>query len=140
MSKLYWIVKQEPETYSWDDFCKDKSVDWTGVRNYQARNHLRAMQGGDLVFFYHSMTEKRIVGVAKVIQTAFPDPTADEGDWSAVTLTPVKPLRVPVSLVQIKADPVLQKMALVRNSRLSVSPVLDLEFKQILKLSQTEAP
>ncbi len=140
MPKHYWIVKQEPEAYSWEDFRKDKSADWTGVRNYQARNHLRAMQSGDLVFFYHSMTEKSIVGIAKVIRTAFADPTAEEGDWSAVTLAPLTPLGVPVSLGQIKADSVLQKMALVRNSRLSVSPVLGLEFEQILKLSRTKHP
>ncbi|KAB2661335.1 MAG: EVE domain-containing protein [Verrucomicrobia bacterium] len=140
MSKLYWIIKQEPEDYSWNDFCKTGSTDWTGVRNYQARNHLRAMRVGDHVCFYHSVTDKKIVGIAQVVQTAFPDATAEEGDWSAVTLVPLTPLKVPVTLAQIKQDELLQNIALVRQSRLSVSPLSSEEFKQILKLSETRLP
>ena len=93
MAKNYWLVKQEPEAYSWDDLVKDGGTDWTGVRNYQARNHLRAMKKGDLVFFYHSVTGKEVVGIAKVAREFFPDPTTAEGDWSAVHLVPQKRLK-----------------------------------------------
>src|SRR5688572_15098182 len=103
MPKNYWIVKQEPEAYSWDTFVKEGSTSWTGVRNFVARNNLRAMKKGDLVFFYHSVSEKQIVGLAKVSREHYPDKTAEEGDWSAVDLVPVKPLASPVSLATIKA-------------------------------------
>src|ERR1043165_6644425 len=100
----YWLVKSEPETYSWDTFVKEKGAAWTGVRNFQARNNLRAMKKGDLVLFYHSVSDKQAVGLAHVTKEAYADPTAKEGDWSCVTLMPAKPLAKPVTLDQIKAD------------------------------------
>lgn len=137
MTAQYWLVKQEPTAYSWDDFVKDKGTMWDGVRNFQARNNLRAMKKGDLVFFYHSVDEKRVVGVAKVSKEHYPDPTAKEGDWSVVDLKPVKAVKEPVTLAQIKEDAALKEMALVRNSRLSVSPVTAAQFKKLLKLAKT---
>ena len=137
MAKNYWLVKQEPEAYSWDDLVKDGGTDWTGVRNYQARNHLRAMKKGDLVFFYHSVTGKEVVGIAKVACEFFPDPTATEGDWSAVHLLPQKRLKRAVPLEQIKEDPALSKMALIRQSRLSVMPLSAAEGARLLELSET---
>ena len=131
----YWLVKSEPETYSWDDFVRDRRTDWTGVRNYAARLHLKAMRPGDTVLFYHSGEAKSIVGVAKVAKAAFPDPTADEEGWVAVELAPAKPLAAPVTLTQIKADAVLKSMELVRQSRLSVSPVRPAEFARVLMLA-----
>src|SRR5690606_7006249 len=101
MAKNFWLVKQEPEAYSWLDFVKDGKTSWTGVRNFAARNHLRAMKKGDVVFFYHSVSEKQVVGIALVERDAFPDPTAEEGDWSAVDLIPCKPLKSPVTLETI---------------------------------------
>ena len=139
MGKNYWLVKQEPEAYSWDTFVKDGGTDWTGVRNFQARNHLRAMKKGDLVFYYHSVTEKQVVGVAKVEKEHFPDPSAEEGDWSAVRLVPHKALKKPVTLEQIKGDAALAKMGLIRQSRLSVMPVTTEEAERLLRLAETEA-
>lgn len=138
MAKHYWLVKQEPEAYSWTDFMKDGGTQWTGIRNFQSRNNLRAMKTGDLVFFYHSVSEKQVVGVAKVSREHFPDPTATEGDWSAVELKPVKPLKTPVTLDQIKADKDLGDMVLVRNSRLSTQPVTAAQAERLLKLGQTK--
>src|SRR6266850_4190312 len=103
----YWLVKQEPEDYSWYNLFEDGRTSWTGVRNFQARNNLRAMKKGDLVLFYHSVTEKQVVGIARVEKEAYPDPTASEGDWSAVDLSPVKGLNKPVSLSTIKTNKVL---------------------------------
>jgi predicted RNA-binding protein with PUA-like domain len=133
----YWLVKQEPESYSWLDFVKDGKAAWTGVRNFAARLNLRAMKKGDQVFYYHSNTGKEIVGVARVTKEAYPDPTATEGDWSAVDLSPVKPLKKPVGLEVIKADKILKGMKLVKISRLSVSPVSKEEFDRILALSES---
>jgi len=133
----YWLVKQEPESYSWLDFVKDGKAAWTGVRNFAARLNLRAMKKGDQVFYYHSNTGKEIVGVARVTKEAYPDPTATEGDWSAVDLSPVKPLKKPVGLEVIKADKILKEMKLVKISRLSVSPVSKEEFDRILALSES---
>jgi predicted RNA-binding protein with PUA-like domain len=130
----YWLVKQEPEDYSWSDLEKDGRTKWTGVRNFQARNNLRAMKKGDLVLFYHSVTEKQVVGVAKVEKEAYPDPTADEGDWSVVDLVPHKALKAPVTLEAVKSDAVLKDMPLVRQSRLSVMPVSTAQFRHVLKL------
>ena len=135
----YWLVKQEPDSYAWAAFVKDGHAAWTGVRNYQARNNLRAMSKGDPVFYYHSGDEKQVVGLARVDKAAYSDPTADEGDWSAVDLVPVKALTQPVSLKEIKSDKVLSEMLLVRNSRLSVVPVTKVQFEKILKLSKTSA-
>ena len=134
MGKQYWLVKSEPESYSWSDLVKEGKTAWTGIRNFQARNNLRAMKKGDLVFFYHSVSDKQIVGIAKVVTEAYPDKTAKEGDWAAVDLAADKPLKRPISLDQIKSDPMLKNMALVRNSRISVSPVSDQEWEQIISL------
>jgi len=130
----YWLVKQEPEDYSWSNLEKDESTSWTGVRNFQARNNLRAMKKGDLVLFYHSVTEKQIVGVAKVEKEAFPDPTAEEGDWSAVELVPRQRLKRPITLEAIKADKGLKDMPLVKQSRLSVMSITKPQFDRVLKL------
>jgi predicted RNA-binding protein with PUA-like domain len=130
----YWLVKQEPEDYSWADFVKDKKTAWTGVRNFQARNNLRAMEKGDPVLFYHSGTGKEIVGVSRVGKTAYSDPTATEGDWSCVDLVPVKALKQAIPLASVKADAVLKEMALVKQSRLSVMPVTAAQFKRVLKV------
>ncbi len=134
MTTQYWLVKSEPETYSWDDLVRDKRTDWTGVRNFAARNHLKAMRPGDEVLFYHSGDAKSIVGVAKVTQADFPDTTADEDGWVAVELAPVAPLKIPVTLSQIKAEPALKDIALVRQGRLSVMPLKSAEFRLIRKL------
>lgn len=133
----YWLVKQEPEDYSWDDFVRDGATAWTGVRNYAARNHLKAMRVGDEVFFYHSGDAKCVVGLAQVKRAAFPDPTADSPDegWVAVELVPVRALPSPVTLAQVKADPALKDIALVRISRLSVQPLKSTEFARIKKLA-----
>ena len=134
----YWLVKQEPEDYAWDDLVKDGRTAWTGVRSYPARLHLRGMQKGDLVFFYHSVSEKRVVGLARVVKTAYPDPTATEGDWSSVDLGPAKPLRKPVGLELIRSDAILKSMALIKQTRLSVMPVTAEQAKRLLKLGETE--
>ena len=134
----HWLVKQEPEKYPWTQFVKDKGTYWDGVRNYQARNNLRAMREGDLVLFYHSVSEKAVVGVAKVTREAYADPTAKEGDWSMVDLKPIKAMAAPVTLAQIKAEPKLAGMGLLKQSRLSVSPLSAAEFKRVLQLGKTK--
>ena len=134
----YWLVKSEPEAYSWDKFVADGGTAWTGVRNFAARLNLRAMQRGDLVCFYHSVTGKEVVGLAKVTREAYPDATATDGDWSCVDLAPVKPLAKPVSLEAIKSDPVLKNIPLVRQSRLSVSALTKEQFARVLTLGQTK--
>ena len=134
MTTQYWLVKSEPEAYSWNDLVRDKRTAWTGVRNYAARLHLKAMQVGDEVLFYHSVEEKSVVGVARVSKTAFPDTTAVEEGWVAVELTPHKPLSTPVTLAQIKAEKSLQEIGLVRQGRLSVMPLKPAEFARIMKL------
>ena len=130
----YWLVKQEPEAYSWDDFVKDEGTNWDGVRNYQARNNLRAMKRGDRVLFYHSVGPRDVVGIARVHRTAFPDPTTTDGDWSAVYLKPIKALKKPVSLDQIKTEPSLSDIALIKNSRLSVQPLPKAAFEKIVRM------
>ncbi len=130
----HWLVKQEPTAYSWEQFVKDGGTAWTGVRNFQARNHLRAMKRGDEVLFYHSVTGKAVVGISKVVREAYPDPTAEEGDWSCVDLKPVGALKTPVSLDVIKADAALAEIGLLRQSRLSVMPLKPAEFARIVKL------
>lgn len=129
-----WLVKSEPESYSWADLMRDRHTAWTGVRNFAARNHLKAMQRGDRVLFYESGGPKAVVGIAEVSRTAFPDETADEPGWVAVELKAVKPLARAVTLSQIKSEPVLANMALVRIGRLSVQPVTPEEFAKIEKL------
>ena len=131
----FWLVKQEPTAYSWSAFVKDGRAAWTGVRNYQARNNLRTMKKGDRVFYYHSVEGKEVVGIAQVVEEASPDPTAKEGDWSCVGLKPVKALPRPVTLEEIKANPKLKNMLLVRNARISVMPVTTEEFAEIERLA-----
>ena len=131
----YWLVKSEPEAYSWSDLVKEKKTSWTGVRNFKARNNLRNMRVGDQVLFYHSVTDKAVVGIAKVVRAAYSDPTAKEGDWSTVDLAPVKPLRDPVTLNQIKVRRSLRNISLVRQSRLSVHALTAAEFREIVNLS-----
>lgn len=135
MASNYWLVKQEPDEYGWPEFLLDGRAEWTGVRNYQARNNLRAMKKGDPVFYYHSSTGKEIVGLARVAREAYADPTAEDGDWAAVDLVPLRTLPSPVTLEAIKSDKLLKEMALVRNSRLSVCPVTEAQFKRVLELS-----
>lgn len=130
----YWLVKSEPESYSWDALVKEKRTAWTGVRNFQARKNLRAMKPGDRVLFYHSVTGKEVVGIAEVVKEAYPDPTARDGDWSCVDLVPLQHLARPVTLERIRADKTLAEMALVRQSRLSVVPVSRAQFARILRL------
>jgi predicted RNA-binding protein with PUA-like domain len=132
--KSFWLVKQEPSSYSWSDFIAEGQTSWTGVRNYAARNNLRKMQKGDEVLFYHSGEEKAVVGIAKVMRTAYRDPTAREDDWSTVDLAPLKPLRHPVTLREIKGNPRLKGIPLVRQSRLSVMPLADSAFREIVKI------
>jgi predicted RNA-binding protein with PUA-like domain len=131
----HWLVKSEPETYSWEQLKKDKQTRWDGVRNYAARNHLKAMKKGDSVFFYHSNTGTDIVGIATVAKEAYPDPTSEDPAWFAVDLKPLKDLKNPVSLDQIKKEKKLAQMALVRIGRLSVQPVTEEEWNIILKVA-----
>jgi len=130
-----WLVKQEPEDYSWDDLVRDQKTAWTGVRNFQARNNLRNMKVGDAVLFYHSGKEKSVVGIAEVAKAAYRDPTADDDSWIVVDIKPVKPLGKPVSLADIRANARLHNLLLVRQSRLSVMPVSNEDFEEILKMS-----
>ena len=132
----HWLVKQEPAAYSWDDFVRDGKTAWTGVRNFQARNNLKAMARGDTVLFYHSVAGKCIMGEAEVVREAYPDPTATEGGWVCVDLRPRKPLARPVTLGEAKASKALENLALVRQSRLSVMPVTAAEYRAILALAR----
>lgn len=127
-----WLVKQEPETYSWDDLVRDGRTDWTGVRNFQARNNLRQMQSADRVLFYHSGTGKCVVGIAEVAKAAYPDPTADDPQWIAVDIKPVKPLNEPVPLASIRYHEKLANLPLIRQSQLSVMPLTKEEFETIV--------
>jgi predicted RNA-binding protein with PUA-like domain len=128
----YWMVKQEPETYSWSDFVKDGKTDWTGVRNYQARNNLREMKTGERVLFYHSGKEKAVVGIAEVVKSAYPDPTADDAQWVAVDLKPIKALKSPVPLAAIRYDKRMSQLPLIRQSQLSVMSLTKDEFDIIV--------
>ncbi len=130
----YWLAKSEPKKYSWDDFVSEGRDYWDGVRNYQARNNLSAMKIGDRVLFYHSVTGKEVVGIAEVVREAYQDPTTDDERWVAVDMVPVKKLTRPVTLAEIKAEPALAKVALVKQSRLSVVPLLASEYRKILSL------
>ncbi|SHE83777.1 EVE domain-containing protein [Flavisolibacter ginsengisoli] len=132
----YWLVKSEPSVYSWEQFQKDGKTSWEGVRNYAARNHLKAMKKGDEVFYYHSNEGLSIVGIAKVVKEAYQDPTTSEDAWVTVDLKPIKSLKNPVSMKQIKNDKRLQEMALLRISRLSVQPVTETEWKAVLELAK----
>jgi predicted RNA-binding protein with PUA-like domain len=130
----YWLIKSEPYEFSWDQLKQDKTTDWTGVRNYAARNNLRAMKKGDLAFFYHSNLGQEIVGIAKVLHEHIPDATATEGDWSSVEFGPHKALKDPVKLKTIKQDPFFKNMDLVRLGRLSVGKVTPEEFARICEM------
>jgi predicted RNA-binding protein with PUA-like domain len=132
----YWLVKQEPAAYSWDDFVRDGKTAWTGVRNFQARNNLRSMKSGDRVLFYHSVTDKSIVGEAEVVRESYADPTASEGDWVAVDLKPLRALPRHVSLQEVKAEKKLAGLALSRSPRLSVTPVTAQEYRAIASLAK----
>ncbi len=132
----YWLIKSEPNTYSWDDLVKDKQTYWDGVRNYQARNNMKAMQKGDLALYYHSVNEKSIVGIAKIVKEHYQDPTTDDDRWVVVDVAPERPLKKPVALADVKADKRLDEMVLVKNSRLSVQPVKKEEFDIIIGLSE----
>jgi predicted RNA-binding protein with PUA-like domain len=131
----YWLVKQEPEDYSWGDLVRDRRTQWTGVRNFQARNNLGQMKVGDVVLFYHSGKEKSVVGIAEVAKAAYPDPTADDPSWIAVDIKPVKAVPQPVSLADIRANRKLSNLLLVRQSRLSVMPVAKRDFDEILRMA-----
>jgi predicted RNA-binding protein with PUA-like domain len=132
----YWLAKSEPESYSWAQLVEDGKTAWTGVRNFQARNNLRAMKYADTVFFYHSGKDKQVVGMATVAKEAYPDPTAEKGDWSCVDLAADVPLAVPVSLAVIKADKVLRDLPMVRLSRISVTPVTGPQARRLLELGR----
>jgi len=130
-SKGHWLVKQEPEDYSWDDLVRDGSTQWSGVRNFQARNNLRQMKAGDRVLFYHSGSGKCVVGIAEVAKAPYPDPTSDDPQWVAVDIKPAKPLKKPVSLASMREHKELGNLLLIRQSRLSVMPVTEEEFEII---------
>ena len=137
MTKNYWLVKSEPSAYSWDNLLQDKHARWDGVRNFEARNNLRAMKKDDLVLYYHSGEGKEIVGIAKVVKEGYADPTATEGDWCAVDLAPVKALKRSVALAMLKTDKALADVAVVRKPRISVVGILAAEFARILELAET---
>lgn len=134
MTMQYWLVKSEPDAYAWADLVRDRKTAWTGVRNYQARIHLNAMRPGDRVLFYESVTTKAVVGIAEVTKPAFPDATAAEPGWVAVEVKPVAALSKPITLAQIKSEPALATIALLRQSRLSVMSLKAVEYARIVKL------
>lgn len=134
-----WLVKSEPDVYSWKDLCREGRTFWSGVRNFQARNNLNAMKVGEKVLFYHSQSTKDVVGIAEVVREAYPDPTSPEDTrWVVVDLAPVRALTKPVTLSQFKADPLLSQAALVKQSRLSVLPMTDAQYQRVLEIG--EAP
>jgi predicted RNA-binding protein with PUA-like domain len=130
----YWLMKTEPETFSWDDLVRDKKTSWDGVRNFQARTNLKAMKKGDEAFFYHTGDEKAVVGIAKITKEGYPDP--GDNEWVAVEIAPVRKLKKPVTLAQIKADKRLSNMVLVKASRLSVQPVRPEEFDLVVSIAE----
>jgi predicted RNA-binding protein with PUA-like domain len=129
-----WLMKSEPESYGWDDLVRDRGTEWDGVRNNAARLHLKAMKAGDEAFFYHSMSDKAVVGIMRVTREARPDPK--DRDWVSVRVEPVRPLERPVTLAEIKAEPALARMELIRQSRLSVAPVRPEEWTRVLELAR----
>ena len=139
-AKSHWLVKSDPDTYGWPELVKDARTVWDGVRNPTARNNLQAMHAGDLALFYHSGDDKAVVGVAKVVKAAYPDPTTDDERWVVVDLAPVAPLREPVTLASVKRDAALAEIALVRQGRLSVMPLEPRAFARILALGKTKLP
>ena len=137
MAHTYWLMKSEPEAFSWDDLVRDGETVWDGVRNHRASNNMRAMKVGDQVFFYHSVTGKEIVGIAEISEAGLTDPTDAEGKWATVKVKPVRKLKRPVTLAEIKAIPELADMELVRLSRLSVAEIRPAEWKKVLSLSES---
>lgn len=137
MTMAYWILKSEPDCYSWEEMVSDGTTFWNGVRNFQARKNLQSMHVGDLAFFYHSGPERRLMGLVKIVKSAYPDPTADEPGWVMVDVTAVKPLKNPVGLALIKSLPELSDLSLVRQGRLSVSSVQPKAFERLLQLAET---
>jgi predicted RNA-binding protein with PUA-like domain len=135
----YWLMKTEPGTWSWDDQVRDGTAEWDGVRNYQASNNMKAMRVGDRAFFYHSVNEKRIVGIVEVAREYYPDPTDASSRFGMVDVRALKPMNKPVSLADIKAEPKLQNLALIRQSRLSVMPIDDESWALICQMGETEA-
>jgi len=133
----YWLMKSEPFKYSWQQLVEDKKTFWDGVRNYAARNNMKAMEKGDIVFFYHSNEGKEIVGIAKVVKEHYPDPTIEDDRWVAVDIKPIKAMKTPVTLAMVKAEPKLKDMELVRLMRLSVGKVSKKEFELIMKMGDT---
>jgi predicted RNA-binding protein with PUA-like domain len=133
----YWLIKTEPDTFSWDDLVQKKQEHWDGVRNFQARNHIMTMKLGDLCLFYHSNMGKEVIGIAEVVKEYYPDHTAEDGTWYMMDVAPVRQLKRPVTLAEVKADERLAQMKLVTNSRLSVQPVTPEEFEMILAMSET---
>lgn len=134
----YWLVKSDPEEYGWEHLIKDKKTVWTGVRSYAARNHLKGMKKGDLILFYHSQAGQAIVGIAKVTKEFFQDPTSDEDAWVAIEMTPLKPFKKPVTLLEMKSAAELKTFPLVRIPRLSVMPATEAEFNKILEMGATK--
>ncbi len=134
MPRGYWLMKSEPDAFSWSDLVRDGSTLWDGVRNYQARNHLRSMRAGDHALLYHSISDKAVVGIMEVRAEAQPDPTALSGDWSVVTVVPLRPLKAPVTLASLKSDPALADLPLIRQNRLSVMPLTPDHYRHILSL------
>ena len=134
----YWLVKSEPGTWSWDDQVRDGTTHWDGVRNYQASNNLKAMKKGDRCFFYHSVNEKQIVAIVEVVKEYYPDPSDPKGRFGMVDVKAVKPFKRPVTLAEIKDEPRLEEMALIRQSRLSVMPVSDEQWNLILAMGETK--
>lgn len=131
----HWLLKSEPDAYSWDTLVREKTGRWDGVRNYMARNNLRAMAVGDHCLFYHSVQEKAVVGICQVSRTAYPDPTAEKGDWSCVEVKPLRKLGRPVPLESIKNDPALAQIAMLKYNRLSVVPLTPAEYARILEMA-----
>jgi predicted RNA-binding protein with PUA-like domain len=140
MARGYWLVKSEPNKYSWDDLVRDGKTFWDGVRNYEARNNLAAMNEGDLAFYYHSNKGKEVVGIVEIVASSYPDPTADDETWVVVDVAPRVAFAEPVSLAMIKQDPKLSEIQLVKRGRLSVVPVTPAEFRHIAKLGKTKIP
>lgn len=136
MARQYWLIKSEPDAFSWDQFVRDGRAVWDGVRNYVARNNLRAMKKGDRALFYHSNVGKEVVGIAEVVREYYPDPTAKGADWSVVDFVHVEALRRPVTLREIKQDPALADMPLVKQPRLSVQPCTAEQFRHVVNLSK----
>ncbi|MXV43955.1 EVE domain-containing protein [Saccharibacter sp. 17.LH.SD] len=135
---VYWLIKSEPASFSWDEQVRNGIEPWNGVRNYQARNNLKAMECGDRALFYHSVSEKRIVGVVEVVKEAYPDPTTEDARWVCVDVKAMGAFRRPITLADIKADPNLADMALLKQSRLSVAPVTEFEFDYLTRLGEWE--